>query len=249
MLTKKEIAYIKKLQTSSRFRKAEKKFVAETPKVISSLLHSNVKIERIYATETWKESFLHNSKIPVKVVSEKDLKRISSLTTPNQVLAIAQIPEVPLPKQLPDNWYIYLDSVRDPGNMGTIIRLCHWFNIPYLFGSPDCVDVYNPKVVQASMGSIGFVKFFPLPILELHKTYPDFSIFCTSTRGNPINALKLPAKGIIIAGNESHGISREALRICHSLISIPRFSDNIDSLNVAVATAITLSYIKLCRSQ
>lgn len=247
MLTRKEIAYIHKLQRNAKFRHKEKKFVIETPKIVTAFLHSNVKIERIYATESWLKTIHLPKDLTVKTISERELNKISSLTTPNQVVCIAQFPEVDLPSSLPPNWYVYLDGVRDPGNMGTIIRLCHWFNIPLLFGTPDCVDVYNPKAVQASMGSIGYVKFIAIPLSELLKNYPDFQAYCLSTSGLHINDVRMPEYGFLVAGNESRGISSETARDCNSTISIPRFNQHIDSLNVAMATAMALYHIKLCR--
>ncbi|NPA33789.1 MAG: RNA methyltransferase [Chlorobi bacterium] len=246
MLTRREIAYINKLQRNAKFRHNERKFVVETPKIVTALLHSDVKIERIYATETWLKVANLPKDVTIKVVSEKELHKISSLTNPNQVVGIAQIPEAKLPDSLPSNWYVYLDSIRDPGNMGTIIRLCHWFNISILFGTPDCVDVYNPKVVQASMGSIGFVRFIPIELSELLKTFPDFQAYCLSASGNPIKESSLPGHGFLIAGNESRGISPKTASNCHSSVSIPRFNQHIDSLNVATAIAMALYHVKLC---
>ncbi len=249
MLTRKEIAYINKLQRNAKFRHKERKFVVETPKVVTALLHSNVKIERIYATENWLKTINLPKALTVKTISEKELHKISSLTTPNQVVCIAQIPEVALPSSLPHNWYLYLDSVRDPGNMGTIIRLCHWFNIPLLFGTADCVDIYNPKVVQASMGSIGYVKFITIPLSNLLKKYPDFQAYCLSVSGTYINKANLPEYGFLVAGNESRGISSETAKNCNSTLSIPRFNQHIDSLNVAMATAMALYHVKICKPQ
>ncbi len=246
MLTKREIAYIHRLQRNAKFRHKEEKFIAETPKIVTTLLHSNVKLERIYAIEDWLHTATLPGNIEVKVISKGELHKISSLTTPNQVVAIFQIPRVDLPASLPHEWYVYLDRVRDPGNMGTIIRLCHWFNIPFLFGSPDCVDIYNPKVVQASVGSIGFVKFVPISISELLKTYPEFKVYCLSASGTNIDSIHFPDFGFLIAGNESHGITSTTAKHCNLTVSIPRFSQDIDSLNVAIATAMALYHVKLC---
>ncbi len=246
MLTKKEIAYIHRLQRNTKFRHREGRFVAETPKIITTLLHSNVKLEIIYATEDWIETVNLPGDIEIKVISEKELHKISSLTTPNRAVSIARIPTVSLPESLPQDWYVYLDSIRDPGNMGTIVRLCHWFNIAFLFGSPDCVDIYNPKVVQASMGSIGYVKFITISLSELLKNFPNFPAYCLSVSGTHINDVRMPGYGFLVSGNESRGISSETGRFCNSTISIPRFNQYIDSLNVAMATAMALYHIKLC---
>lgn len=177
------------------------------------------------------------------LVSEKELQSISYLTTANTCLAVFSIPAE---KHLPDSHLqVALDAIRDPGNLGTIIRLCDWFGITSILCSTDTVDCYNPKVVQASMGSLARVNITYLELDEFlaHVEVPIYGAFMD---GNSIYSESLPGKAVLVMGNEANGIRSSIERLINKRISIPRFGklQETESLNVATATAIILSEFK-----
>lgn len=239
MISKNQIKSISQLK-QKKFRESEKQFIAEGVKVIQELVASNLNLIHIYSTQIY--DFGVDSKY-VSLITEQDLKKISALTNPNTCLAVFEIPKAP--KLDKTGLQLVLDDVRDPGNLGTIIRLCDWFGITDLICSSATVDVYNPKVVQATMGSITRVNVHYLDI----KTYLqclNLPIYGTFMDGDNIYELDLPAEGIIVMGNEANGISIEIEQLVNKRISIPRFGtvQATESLNVATATAITLSEFK-----
>ena len=174
------------------------------------------------------------------LISETDLKRISFLTTPNKALAIFKIPQ---PKPIEVNGLIVaLDAVRDPGNLGTIIRICDWFGIKELICSTETVDCFNPKVVQATMGSITRVNITYVNLIHFLKD-TKLPVYGAFMEGENVYNTQLPENGILVMGNEANGISKEVEAIITNKISIPRFGalQETESLNVATATAILLS--------
>ncbi len=239
MLTKNQIKYITQLK-QKKFRDLNKVFVAEGFKVINELLNSTLQLEHIYTT---KQLNFTISKEFVTEITEADLKKISSLTTPNDCLAVFKMKENELPQ--PSGLKIALDNVRDPGNLGTIIRLCDWFGITDLICSNETVDVYNTKVVQATMGSLTRVNIFYTNLAYYLKDTNE-PVFGTFMDGTNIYKTDLPTSGIIVMGNEANGISAEIEALITAKITIPRFGDlqQTESLNVATATAIILSEFK-----
>jgi len=239
MLTKNQIKYITQLK-QKKFRDLNKVFVAEGFKVINELLNSTLQLEHIYTT---KQLNFDVSKEFVTEITEADLKKISSLTTPNDCLAVFRMKEDRFPQ--PNGLKIALDNVRDPGNLGTIIRLCDWFGIADLICSNETVDVYNTKVVQATMGSLTRVNIFYTDLTDYLKDTDD-PIFGTFMDETNIYKTDLPTSGIIVMGNEANGISKEIEALVTAKIAIPRFGDlqQTESLNVATATAIILSEFK-----
>ena len=239
MLSKNQIKLITSLQ-QKKYRKQEQLFFAEGVKVVQELLHSNFELQDLFTT---KQDFLTVPKNKVHAISEVELKKISALTTPNTCLAVFKIPKV---KEMVEKGLIVaLDDVRDPGNLGTIIRLCDWFGIETLFCSEESVDIYNPKVVQATMGSISRVNVV-YGNLETFLSQTKLPIFGTFMDGNNIYQEELPKEGIIIMGNEANGISTSVEKLVSDRIAIPRFGNLqvTESLNVATATAIILSEFK-----
>lgn len=239
MLTKNQIKYITQLK-QKKFRDLNKVFVAEGFKVINELLNSTLQLEHIYTT---KKLNFNVSKEFVTEISEADLKKISSLTTPNDCLAVFKMRDDTLPQ--PNGLKIALDNVRDPGNLGTIIRLCDWFGVTDLICSNETVDVYNSKVVQATMGSLTRVNIFYTNLVDYLKDTNE-PIFGTFMDGTNIYKTDLPTNGIIVMGNEANGISAEIEALVTAKIAIPRFGNlqQTESLNVATATAIILSEFK-----
>lgn len=234
MLSKSQIKTITSLK-QKKYRLQQGLFVAEGVKTINELLASQFSLQQLYTTNSFKiDANLET------VVSESELKKISFLKTPNTALAIFKIPE---PKAINTNQLLVaLDNVRDPGNLGTIIRLCDWFGITDLVCNIETVDCYNPKVVQATMGSITRVNVSYLNLTDFLKT-THMPIFGAFMEGDNIYKSQLPNKGILVLGNEANGISREIEQVITTKISIPRFGQlqSTESLNVATAAAILLS--------
>jgi RNA methyltransferase, TrmH family len=240
MVTRNQIKLISSLQ-QKKHRLSNNLFFAEGVKVIQELLESNFELEHLYITEAIFDEIQTSKKT---IISEADLKKISALATPNNCLAVFKIPSQSLgTKSVSEKGLILaLDDIRDPGNLGTIIRLCDWFGIEQLICSQETVDVYNPKVVQATMGSISRVTISYVD-LEDFITKTKLPVFGTFMDGKNIYKEKLPNEGIIIMGNEANGISKNLEKIIKNKLSIPRFGNiqQTESLNVATATAIVLS--------
>ena len=235
MLTKSEIKLITSLN-QKKFRNQHGFFVVEGIKGIQEFLNSPFKLHKLYATDA-----VFNC--DYTVLSELELKKISSLKTPNTALAIFEIIE---PAPLDESKLIVaLDDIRDPGNLGTIIRLCDWFGIRDLVCSPSTVDCYNPKVIQATMGSLTRVN---IVYLDLESFFKQTELLKFGTFMNAKNVYNehLPEKGVLILGNEANGISTSIEKLVDQKITIPRFGNlkETESLNVATATAILLSEFK-----
>lgn len=239
MVSKNQIKLISSLQQKKQ-RQVHKLFFAEGIKVVQELLFSNFELEHLFTTEAI------FTEIPISkqtLVTDIELKKISALTTPNTCLALFKIPETK--KVQEKGLLLALDDIRDPGNLGTILRLCDWFGIQQLVCSKETVDLYNPKVVMATMGSIARVNVTYLDLNEFIKT-TKLPVFGTFMDGKNIYKEKLPNEGIIIMGNEANGISKEIENSIQNRLTIPRFGDlqQTESLNVATATAIILSEFK-----
>lgn len=239
MVSKNQIKRITGL-LQKKNRKQEQLFFAEGIKVIEELIHSTFELEHVFCTS---EMFSEISKDKKTIISDSDLKKISALKTPNDCLALFKIPAET--KTNTSGLIIALDDIRDPGNLGTIIRLCDWFGIAQIVCSSECVDVYNPKVVQATMGSISRVNVSYLDLNE-YLTKTNLPIYGTFMEGENIYKTNLQQEGIIVLGNEANGISAAIEKYVTQKIAIPRFGNLqlTESLNVATATAIVLSEFK-----
>lgn len=237
MFGKSQIKLITSL-AQKKYRQRHQLFIAEGNKVVSELLKSDLKLHSLYCTQ----NFYDAEPEKVFLIEEKELKKISQLKTPQNVLAVFHIPGSKPPGE--ENLILALDEVRDPGNLGTIIRLCDWFGIKDLVCSLGTADCYNPKVVQASMGSISRVNIIYTGLGEFLKNISsELPVFGTFMEGKNIYRESLPKKGIIVFGNEGKGISPEVSTMISNKISIPQFGrqHETESLNVATATAIVLS--------
>lgn len=239
MVSKNQIKLITSLQ-QKKYRKQHELFFAEGIKVIQELLNSNFELYHLFSVEAIFDTLPQNK---VTLISEAELKKISALTTPNTCLALFRIPEE---KPVVESGLILaLDDIRDPGNLGTILRLSDWFGISQVVCSNETVDIYNPKVVQATMGSITRVNVVYTD-LEAFLEKTELPVFGTFMDGVNLYEQKLPENGIIVMGNEANGISVAIEKHTTERISIPRFGDlqRTESLNVATATAIILSEFK-----
>jgi TrmH family RNA methyltransferase len=239
MLVKSQVKYIQSL-SQKKERDEERVFIAEGPKIINELLQApNVSPKQLFAVKDWVA--LHTVKAGVQMteVSQSELERISTLQAPNQVLGIFTRPvfgDIRLQQKVS----LMLDTIQDPGNMGTIIRCADWFGIDLIICSPECADVFNSKVVQSTMGSISRVQVIYEDLLSFMQEHTDIPVFATALDGIDINSQPTLKEGIILMGNESKGISPVLLAHCKERITIPR-KGKAESLNAAVATGIILS--------
>ena len=239
MVSKNQIKRITSL-LQKKYRKQEQLFFVEGVKGVQELLDSNFELVELFTTNS---ELFSVDKSKVCAITEPELQKISALTTPNTCLALFKIPAAVSFEE--KGLLVALDDVRDPGNLGTIIRLCDWFGIKTLFCSEESVDVYNPKVVQATMGSISRVNIV-YGNLEHLLSETKLPVFGTFMNGKNIYNETLPNEGIIVMGNEANGISKAIENLVSERIAIPRFGDlqATESLNVATATAIILSEFK-----
>ena len=237
MLSKSQIKLITRLK-QKKYRLQDGFFVAEGIKVINELMESPLKLHHVFSVT----SFNIDANIET-IVTDAELKKISFLTTPNNALALFKIPEVE--KIDEKELVVALDAVRDPGNLGTIIRLCDWFGIKDLICSMETVDCYNPKVIQATMGSITRVNINYMDLESFLKTTRN-EVYGTFMDGENVYETTLPNKGVLVFGNEANGISEAIGKLVTQKIAIPRFGalQATESLNVATATAIILSEFK-----
>lgn len=226
--------------SQKKYRQKHNLFVAEGIKVVNELLNSAFEVELIFCTNDFETTLPENK---ITRVSETELKKISTLKSPNKVLSLFKIPEE---KPTQNSGVILaLDAINDPGNLGTIIRLCDWFGISQLICSKDTVDCYNQKVVQASMGSLSRIT---IKYLDL-KNYLSESLlptFIADMNGENVYKINVPKEGILVMGNEANGVSEEIKKQIKHTISIPRFGETqqTESLNVATAAAILISEFK-----
>ena len=248
-LTKGKIKLIRALE-HKKYRKKYKLFIAEGFKIVSDLLNSNFIVHEIIGIKQLidKLNLGKSNDIEITIVNENDFEKISFQKTPQNILAIVEQKQWKFNPEIATSPIIALDFIQDPGNLGTIIRLADWFGIPAIICSTDTVDVYNPKVVQASMGSI-----FRVPVI-----YTDLENFLNEMRklnkliygtfldGENIYTTDLEQNSIIIFGNEASGIRDNLNHLIFKKLNIPKFSQNspINSLNVAISAAVVISEFK-----
>ncbi|ATA69001.1 RNA methyltransferase [Capnocytophaga cynodegmi] len=236
MVSKNQIKLIQKLQ-QKKYRFQHQMFIVEGKKSILEFLHSNFNVEQIFVTEYFSDKL---PKSKTTITTKEELKKISSLKNPDEGIAIFKIPEKqPIQHK---GLILALDDIRDPGNLGTIIRLCDWFGVQQLVCSEQTTDCYNPKVVQASMGSLSRIK---IHYTDLQNFLSNIAlpIYATAMNGENVHQTVFQEDFILIMGNEANGISEEIFKLATKKITIPRFGQvqQTESLNVATATAILLN--------
>lgn len=244
MISKNQIKDITALH-QKKFRKELNLFIAEGPKVVNEFLHSSLKITEIYGLQNWVDKnllLLKEKSCSCFVVTEAELSRISALQSPNEVLAVCKQPiydegNIDTKADL----FLYLDTISDPGNMGTIIRMADWFGLKQIFCSDNCAEVFNPKVVQSTMGSLVRMSFYAMSLANVSKLLNAKAYGATLT-GDNIYTTSFPKKCMLVIGSESHGISGENIRQLSKQITIPQAkAGTTESLNAAVATSIILA--------
>ena len=229
VLTNKEIKFVKSL-AQKKFRDSTGLFTVEGEKLVDEALASGLEVLDVYRTSE---------------IGQETMSRISALTSPSPVLAVVRRPEQQMPEIEKGKLYLALDSVRDPGNLGTIIRIADWFGIEAIFASQDTVELYNPKVIQATMGAIFRKKVIYCNLSDVCSSFAQagMNIYGTFLDGTDIYHEELDTDGLIVMGNEANGISREIGGKVSRRLLIPSFAKGpgAESLNVAIATAITVS--------
>lgn len=246
MLSKAQIKHIQSLHRN-KFRQQHQQYVAEGSKIVLDILASNHQVAEVYATNAWHEEHaeqLFSKQIAPHHVDLQEIKKITALKSPPDVIALVNIPKVQTPVSLrSEKLYLALDTIQDPGNMGTIIRTADWFGIDTIFSSSGCVDHFNPKVVQASMGSIARVKVCHTSLVELIRNNRDIPVLATVMDGTSLYEYNWTGGGLLLIGNEGQGLSDVLLGMATERISIPRFGE-AESLNAAMATGIILSHYR-----
>ena len=246
MLSKSRVKYIQSLN-HKKLRDEEGCFIIEGPKITEEfLIHAPDQILELYAVEDW----LNDNKMLLKqmnasaafAIATADLEKISSRSTPNQVLAIVRKKKDPQEITVPPGVFLMLDGIQDPGNFGTIVRIADWFGISAILCSPECADLYNPKVVQSTMGSLLRVNVMYTNLADWCKTNAGAEIYAATLHGKSIYQCAPLTHGAILMGNESKGVQPELLQLCKEQITIPR-TGLAESLNAAVATGIILSHL------
>jgi TrmH family RNA methyltransferase len=242
MISKSQIKYIQSLG-QKKYRDEESLFIAEGPKLVKELLQNkNAQLRQLYALNDWideNEELL--SGIDGVKINETELERISQLKTPNQVIAIFKKFETK-PPLVKAKIALVLDAIQDPGNVGTVIRIADWFGVSDIICSFDCADLYNPKVVQATMGSMARVNVLYTDLPAWLKQQNKVDIYAAMLEGQDVTKMDPLKEGLIIIGNESRGIHKDLLESVDQKITIPR-KGSAESLNVAVAAGIILSHL------
>jgi RNA methyltransferase, TrmH family len=246
MITKAQLKLFKSL-AEKKHRNTYQLFLVEGEKSVLEVLDSDIVIQELFYTNEIGYNFSKSYSKAIEITA-KEMQQMSSLSTPPGVMAVCAITKQEIVwSQFSESIQLYLASIRDPGNLGTIIRLADWFGLHQIFCSEDTAEVYNPKVIQASMGSFTRVKVHYLNLKEIVANIsPNMPIYASSLEGQLIDSNTLLDKGLLIIGNEANGISADEIAISNQLIRIPGplKQKGPESLNAAMATSIFLSAFK-----
>jgi TrmH family RNA methyltransferase len=248
MLSKAQSKYIHALR-HKKYRQKYGCFVAEGVKVAGEILAENtLDVQGVFAVDAWIAAHPGIGRtrpgLTVTAVTEQELARLSFLETPQQVLAVCRLPSPPDTPVLEEGFTLMLESIRDPGNLGTIIRIADWFAVSQVICSEDCADAFNPKTIQATMGSIARVRVQEMPLDRALALAPGVPVFAAALEGEDIRGLTPCSPAVLVIGNESRGLSDQMLRAATRRITIPRLG-RAESLNAAVATGILCSRLLL----
>ena len=247
MLSKTHTKYIQSLQ-HKKLRDETGLFIAEGPKVVMDLLNSRKFVcKEIFALNNWLQE--HSKQLSllrdtvITAVEDFELQKISSLSTAHAVVAVFEKRKPVYKIETALKITLVLDTIQDPGNLGTIIRIADWFGIENIVCSSGCADMYNAKVVQSTMGSLGRINVIYTDLTGWLHENKKIKIYSASLEGKDVKAIGKLKEGILIIGNEANGVSEEVMKLVNEKINIPRIGE-AESLNAAVATGIILSHIK-----
>jgi len=239
MFSKKKIQFIRSLKLK-KYRHQHQLFIAEGEKWLNEIIQNDVQPESIFLTD---EQLIDQYKLSnkfgdkISIIKPKELNQISQLKTPNKVLCVLPFFNNQLNKDaLQQDYTLVCENIKDPGNLGTIIRTASWYNFKQIILSPECVDIYNAKVVQATMGALLHIKIFKTELVELFSDNIAIPIYVATLKGNDINKAILK-NGFVVIGSESHGVSQSIRKLCTDRITIPKYG-KAESLNAAVAAGI-----------
>jgi TrmH family RNA methyltransferase len=238
MLSRNEVKYIQSL-CQKKHRQEEGLFIAEGTKLVTELLQGGYPIRKLYALPAWAED--NQTAVPVTIVTDMELRKISGLQAPNQVLAIAGQRMPATEPQFNNQVTLVLDDIQDPGNLGTIIRIADWFGIKQVVASEGTVELYNPKVIQGTMGSFTRVNFWHRSLRAFLEA-ATVPVYGALLNGKNMHGEPPVTEGLLVIGNESKGISKELLPFISHPITIPRLG-GAESLNAAVAAGIIVSHL------
>lgn len=237
-MIKSQVKYIQSLSHKKQ-RDEDGVFIVEGPKLVDEMLSAtNVDLVGLYALESWAKNY---SGLPVEKIEPHELEKISALQTPNQVVGLFKKPVITSDTPLHAQLILMLDTIQDPGNLGTIIRCADWFGVETIIASKDTADAFNIKVVQSTMGSIARVKVVYTDLEEFIERNPRLDYYAAALDGAPLESFTPIEKGVIMIGNESKGLAGNLLAKATHKITIPK-KGKAESLNAAVATAIILSH-------
>jgi TrmH family RNA methyltransferase len=240
MISKREVKYIQSL-CQKKHREEERLFIVEGEKAVGELLKSNWQVRLICATKEWLNTN-ENLSVPVQEAGEEQIQQMSGLRSARSVLALVEMPfDAKIPSQ-PEGITLVLDTLQDPGNLGTILRIADWFGVEQIIAGDGTADIYNPKVIQSSMGSFLRVRIGYTSLTDWLRQYSS-PILGAVLSGKSVYQETPREKAALLIGNEGHGIQSSLLELIQVPLSIPRLG-NAESLNAAVATGILLSYLK-----
>jgi len=245
MFSKVRARYLRSLH-DKKMRSNEQRFLVEGEKIVAELLQSSYQVESVYYREDCNTDLLAlcaAKRIENEQISHKEMEQISALQSPSPVFAVVHMPEPEILTQLPQELFLALDGMRDPGNLGTLIRTAEWFGISAIFCSEDSVELYNPKVLQASMGSFLRVKVHYLDLKTLFEQQHQVPVYAAIMQGEDIYSIAKPEAAFILIGSESHGVSEPLLEIAAKRFTIPKFGA-AESLNAAVAGALSMAIFR-----
>ena len=241
MISASQLKFLTALQVK-KYRQKYSKFTLEGTKLVSELLQQDqIQVAAIYGLERWAEenaSLIRPFYQKFNLVTEQELRKVSGLSTANQVLAVADTPDRPFEVHK-SGFSMFLDGIRDPGNMGTLIRIADWFGMSAVYCSPDCVDYFSPKVVQSSMGAVLRVPLYQCSLMAIQEQASALPVIGAVMEGENVFDSKLPEDAILVIGNESTGIRPDIMPLLSQKVTIPRANQSqAESLNAAVAAGI-----------
>ncbi len=245
-----QLKYVKSLH-QRKFRQKYHNFIVEGVKMVQEVLLSGVlEVEGIYALPDWaieNKALLLGYEEKLTHISVADLSKISLLATPNSVLLVAKQPSIPSEYEgFGQTWSLYLENLQDPGNLGSILRIADWFGIRWVFCSPDSVEAFNPKVVQASMGAFLRVNCVEMKFDEIKNRFPELPVYAAVLGGKSIFQTDFGDNGLLVIGNESKGVSAALATQADYQVSIPKGQGGgAESLNASVAAGILCAVIKI----